>query len=350
MTRKLCMRAARHGGAPSQICAQCGIHRDAIGIACSAGFTAEGSPQNPFAEVKSTSMLRALELLRRIARHPSAPVLLEGESGTGKTMVARYVHSLSPRSSGPYRHIVLAELDDTLANSELFGHVKGAFTDAHDNRQGCFVSAHNGTIFFDEIGKASRAVQRKLLHAIEHGEIRPIGSDRTVRVDVRVVAASNVPVAELVERLEFLPDLYARLEGCRVYLPPLRERRADIPLLVERYLAEHARAIRSDWQPTIEAGLMQALKCAPWPNNMRQLDATIRRLVIEADGADEITFDHCRGSLAWLADHRGSAADLSDPSIARAMAEAGNNKSRAARILRVHRTTLHRALRRNAGG
>ena len=278
-------------------------------------------------------------------------MLLEGESGTGKTMVARYLHSLSPRSSGPYQQIVLAELDDALANSELFGHVKGAFTDAHDSRQGSFVSAHGGTIFFDEIGKASRAVQRKLLHAIEHGEIRPIGSDRTVRVDVRVIAASNVPVAELVERLEFLPDLYARLEGCRVYLPPLRERRADIPPLVERYLADQARAIRSDWHaPTIEASLMEALRSAPWPNNMRQLDVTIRRLVIEADGADEICFDHCRGSLAWLADHRGSGVDLSDRSIERAMAEAGNNKSLAARILRVHRTTLHRALRRKDGG
>jgi DNA-binding NtrC family response regulator len=347
LTRGLCMRAAGLRGSGPRTCVRCRIHPDAIGVECRAGFAANGSLRNPFAEIKSASMLSVLEQLKRLARDPDVPVLLEGESGTGKTMVARYLHALSPRACGPYQHVVLAELDDDLASSELFGHVKGAFTGAHDSRAGCFVSAHTGTIFLDEIGKASLSVQRKLLHAIEHGEIHPVGSDRTVRVDVRIIAASNVPAAYLVETSKFLPDLYARLEAFRVYLPPLRERREDIPLLVERYLAEHARAIRSDGgQSTIDANLVRALECAPWPNNMRQLSTTIRRLMIEADGAPEITFEHCRGNLAWLAGRRRNVVDLSDANIERVMAETGNNKSAAARKLGVHRTTLLRALRR----
>ncbi len=344
------MRAGVSNGRPSQICAQCGVRRDAIGTECHAGFTEDGSSQNPFAGFKSTSMISALDQLKRLARIPNVPVLLEGESGTGKTMVARHLHALSPRASGPYQHVVLAELDDQLANSELFGHVKGSFTDARDHRPGAFVSAQSGTIFFDEIGKASLCVQRKLLHAIEHGEIRPVGSDRTLRIDVRVIAASNVPIAELVTAEEFLSDLYARLETFRVQLPPLRDRRADIPLLVERYLTEHTSAMNADApQLAIEASLMQALQCAPWPNNLRQLSSTIKRLIIEADDADEITVEHCKGSLTWLAELCGEPQELSDVSIARAMAATGNNKSAAARMLGVHRTTVHRALNRKRG-
>lgn len=292
-------------------------------------------------------MLAALDQLIRLARNPDVPVLLEGESGTGKTMVARHLHALSPRALGPYQHVVLAELDDQLANSELFGHLKGAFTDAREHRPGAFVSAQSGTIFFDEIGKASRAIQRKLLHAVEHGEIRPVGSDRTVKVDVRVVAASNVPIADLVEAGEFLSDLYARLESFRVHLPPLRQRRADIPLLIEHYLMQHSRDRRSDGSPPIvESSLMRALVLAPWPNNLRQLSSTILRLVVEADGAEEITAEHCRGHLRWLADLCGKSHELSDAAIASAMAASDNNKSAAARTLGVHRTTLHRALNR----
>ena len=167
---------------------------------------------------------------------------------------------------------------------------------------------------------------------------------------MRVVAASNVPVADLVEMSTFLPDLYARLETFRVQLPALRDRRADIPLLVARYLAEHASEVSPDSAPpTIEASLMRALQHAQWPNNLRQLSSTIQRLIIEADGADEITAEHCRGCLTWLADLCGEPHESTDVRVERAMAATGNNKSAAARTLGVHRTTVHRALKRKRG-
>jgi DNA-binding NtrC family response regulator len=276
-------------------------NRCAADAAREAGKRARETSRILFGGFRSASMLRALDQLECLARAPEMPVLLEGESGTGKTLIARYLHALSSRGSGPFHQVVLAALDDALATSELFGHVAGAFTDARHGRPGSFVSAHQGTLFFDEVGKASLSVQRNLLHAIEHGEIRPLGSDRTLRVDVRIVAASNVPVADIVASAAFLPDLYARLENFRLTLPPLRERRADIPLLVERCVTAHAQRLCADgWRPTIDPRFMHALQRAPWPNNVRQLSATVRRLLLEAYGAPEITIEHCRENLAWL--------------------------------------------------
>jgi DNA-binding NtrC family response regulator len=303
-----------------------------------------------FAGFRSATMLRALEQLGRLARDPEVPILLEGESGTGKTLIARHLHALSPRARGPFHQVLLAAVDDQLAGSELFGHVAGAFTDARHNRSGCFVSAHQGTLFLDEVGKASLPVQQKLLHAIEHGEIHPLGSDRALRVDVRVVAASNIPIADIVASAAFLPDLYARLETFRVRLPALRERRADIPLLVERCLAAHTRTLGADgWRPTIDGELMRALELAPWPHNVRQLSATIRRLMLDADGAPRITMEHCTETLAWLRGPRIAASTLSAARAERATVECENNKSLAARTLGVNRSTLYRALGRHSG-
>ncbi len=213
-----------------------------------------------FAAFRSAPMVRALDELGRLASDRDVPVLIEGESGTGKTLLARYVHALSPRSEGPFQHVLVAALDDALASSELFGHVVGAFTDARRDRPGYFALANRGTLFLDEIGKASLSVQRKLLHAIEHGEIHPIGSDVTLRIDTRVVAASNVPIADLVTGGEFLPDLYARIESFRVRLPPLRERRADIELLVNSCVVEHAHALGLTNVPSVDDTLMHALR------------------------------------------------------------------------------------------
>lgn len=321
--------------------------RGAIDAARDAVAREQETAQILFAGFRSTSMLRALEQLERLARDPEVPILLEGESGTGKTLLARHLHALSPRARGPFQPVVLASMDDSLAGSELFGHVAGAFTDARQKRAGAFVSAHQGTLFLDEVGKASLSVQRKLLHVIEHGEIRPLGSDRTVHVDVRIITASNIPIDDLVASAAFLPDLYARLETFRVRLPPLRERRADIPLLVERCLVEHTRALGADgWRPTIDDELMRALQLASWPNNVRQLSATIRRLMVDSDGASRITFAHCTGALAWLARARTEKGTLRAASAKRAIADCGNNKSLAARTLGVNRATLYRALDR----
>ncbi|MEP6730593.1 MAG: sigma 54-interacting transcriptional regulator, partial [bacterium] len=180
---------------------------------------------------RSASFQRVLARARRFARDRTATLLIEGESGTGKTRFARYLHAISPRAAKPYRSVVLSTIDDTLAASELFGHVSGAYTDARHARAGHFVSANGGTLFLDEIGKASLSVQQRLLHAVEYGEFRPVGSDRDMHVDVRIIAASNLPLETQVANDRFLPDLYARLSVFLLTLPPLRDRKADIPLL-----------------------------------------------------------------------------------------------------------------------
>ncbi|MGH7653510.1 MAG: sigma 54-interacting transcriptional regulator [Gemmatimonadaceae bacterium] len=293
-------------------------------------------------------MKGALAELERLARNPTVPILIEGETGTGKTMVARHLHEISPRAAGPFAHVMLAGLDDSLANSDLFGHVPGAFTGALGLRKGIFASAQHGTIFFDEIGKASRAVQQKLLTAIEQREIRPVGSDCIMHVDTRVIAASNVPLADAVAAGEFLPDLYARIRTFRVTIPPLRKRRADIPLLVERFVAEHIREDGAADVPTVSAELMHAFVTADWPHNVRELSATIQWLLIAADGAAELTLDHCRGPLSWLVAGE-EPGPLTAEQAERALAEANGNVSQAARILGKDRSTLYRALHRPTG-
>ena len=296
----------------------------------------------------SSTFQRTLAKLRRFAADRHAPILIEGESGTGKTALARIVHEESPRAAAPFQAVLLSEVEDALCASELFGHVAGAFTGATHPRAGLFASANAGTLFLDEIGKASRHVQGRLLNAVEYGEIRPVGSDRTMSVDVRVVVATNRPLAELTRAGEFLPDLEARLDPFRVVLPPLRERRADIPVLAEHCLEFHC--TRSGVPiPVLSDELVSALQAATWPNNVRQLSATMHRLLVESRGAAVLTLDGCRDDLAWLADGRpGAPTEETDLQVA--LERAGGNRSEAARLLGVHRTTLHRRLKRGDGG
>lgn len=296
---------------------------------------------------RSAAFRRTLDEIGRVARDASAPILIEGESGTGKSILARWIHERSPRAGHPFEQVLLSALDDALAGSDLFGHVVGAFTDARTHRVGAFASSHRGSLFLDEIGKASLVVQRKLLHAVEYGLIRPLGADRDVRVDVRVICASNIALGELVASGTFLSDLHARLETFSVELPPLRSRRADIPLLVQAYLAHHAPLCGYPADPpTVDPALMVALQGARWPHNLRQLHATIRRLLIEAEGAPVVGLDHCRGTLAYLKAESRNGDGPNHAEIAAAMARANNNASLAARLLGIDRTTLYRRRRR----
>ena len=287
---------------------------------------------------------RTLEQLERFASHERATVLLEGESGTGKTYCAKHLHLRSVRARAPFQHVMLSALDDNLAGSDLFGHVSGAYTDARRSRQGCFVSASGGTLFLDEIGKASVAVQRKLLHAVEYGEVWPLGADRAVHVDVRLVAATNVSLEKMVDSGGFLPDLVPRLGACRVRVPPLRERQADLPALVTQLLTASAAACGYRAPPQVTDELLLALQRAPWPFNLRQLDATLQRLLIDAGGATVLRLDHCSGELAYL---RALAprAPITSASLREAIQRAGSVAA-AARSLGIARCTVYRHLAR----
>jgi DNA-binding NtrC family response regulator len=299
-------------------------------------------------EFRSRAYRAALDQLRRYARDSHVTILLEGEAGTGKTQHAAYAHHVSPRASRPFQVGLLAAVHDTFGESELFGHVAGAFTDARQARTGLFASASGGTVFLDEIGKASRRVQQLLLHVVEYGEVKPLGSDRVIRIDARLVAATNVSLESLVETNSFLPDLRARLCMFRVVLPPLRDRRSDIPLLVDDCVRRRADACGYATAPSIHPELMAALKGAPWPDNLRQLDATVYRLMIEAEGAPELTPDLCTGDLSYLRLRRKrKPGALGRGEVEAAIALTGGDKSKAARILHVDRTTVHRILQRS---
>jgi two-component system NtrC family response regulator len=294
---------------------------------------------------KSAPFVRFLAEVTRLARSPNVPILLEGESGTGKSVIARHVHNCSPRASASFHAVNVGAMDDALAGSELFGHIPGAFTDARQTRTGHFATANGGTIFLDEIGKAGRSVQRKLLHVIESGEMHPVGSDRSIRVDVRVVAASNRPIEELVAEGEFLPDLYARLAVFRVRLPALRERRADIPMLVDDAIQTHHAACGYEREPDVSPELMNALRRAPWPHNLRELDSTVHRILLDAEGASTLSLDHCDSCLSYLRELGGLSSSPTEAAIVDAIARSGS-VTQAARELGIDRGTLYRRRRK----
>lgn len=301
-----------------------------------------------FSRFRSASFARALQQLRRFNRDDSTTLLLEGESGTGKTSIARWLHANSARSRYPFQHVVLSAMDDALAASDLFGHVSGAYTDAKSARAGLFTAAHGGTLFLDEIGKASLNVQQKLLHAIEYGELRPVGSDRNVRIDARLIVATNAPLEDKVAEGTFLPDLYARISAFRTRLPALRERRADIPVLVDAALSRHAESCGYRVPPSVDAELFGALERAPWVYNLRELDSTVHRLMLEADGAAVVSIEHCRAELRYLRELTTQGCELTLERISAAIERTGS-VSGAARMLGVARTTVHRHQRKRNG-
>jgi DNA-binding NtrC family response regulator len=215
----------------------------------------------------------------------SSTVLIEGESGTGKELVARAIHQRSPRKGKPFIAVNVGALPETLLESELFGHEKGAFTGAAERRLGRFELAHTGTLFLDEIGEIPMSTQVKLLRVLEEREVTRVGGTQAIPVDVRVVAATNRPLREHVERGEFRADLYYRLNVLGIYLPPLRERREDIPLLVRRFIREvtarHDREFHG-----ISADAIEILVNYPWPGNVRELKNLIESMVVLAPGRE----------------------------------------------------------------
>ncbi|MCC6241356.1 MAG: sigma-54-dependent Fis family transcriptional regulator [Gemmatimonadaceae bacterium] len=220
----------------------------------------------------------------------SSTVLIEGESGTGKELVARAIHRLSPRRGKPFIAVNVGALPETLLESELFGHEKGAFTGAAERRLGRFELADTGTLFLDEIGEVPSSTQVKLLRVLEEREVTRVGGSQSIAVDVRVVAATNRPLREHVEEGGFRADLYYRLNVLRIYLPPLRERRDDIPRLVRRFVAEFAKQHDRPFHG-ISAEAMSLLAEYPWPGNVRELRNLIESMVVLAHGREVVAED-----------------------------------------------------------
>lgn len=246
----------------------------------------------------SAAMREVYQLTRQVAAS-SATVLLTGETGTGKELIARAVHELSPRATGPFVRVNCGALSESLLESELFGHVKGAFTSAHENRTGRFEAAHGGTIFLDEINSVSYTLQVKLLRVLQEHEFERVGDTRSVQVDCRIVAATNRDLLDEIEANRFREDLYYRLNVIPIYLPPLRERAADVPALVEHF--SHIYARENDCpSPQIAKEAISILQGYSWPGNVRELQNYVERAIVLLTG-DTLTVEHLPPHVRGLA-------------------------------------------------
>jgi Nif-specific regulatory protein len=233
--------------------------------------------------VGDSPAMRTVYLRTRLVAPAKTSVLLVGETGTGKELIARALHRLSPRADGPYVRVNCGALSESLLESELFGHVKGAFTGAIDNKTGRFEAAHGGTIFLDEISSMSFKLQVKLLRVLQEREFERVGESRTIRVDTRVIAATNESLEEAIEAKRFREDLYYRLNVLPIFLPALRERREDIPALARFFLARYAEENRRD-PPELPREVLKALESYDWPGNVRELENYMERAVVLANG------------------------------------------------------------------
>ncbi|WP_415841824.1 sigma-54-dependent transcriptional regulator, partial [Myxococcus xanthus] len=294
---------------------------------------------------ESRSMQPVRRLIERVA--PSgANVLVTGEHGTGKEVVARLIHGGSTRSERAFVAVNSGGLSEGVFESELFGHVKGAFTDAKSDRIGCFELADGGTLFLDEIGNMPLSQQAKLLRVLQTGELHPVGSSKTRRVDVRVVSATNVDLSRAVAEGRFREDLLYRLNTVEVQLPPLRERREDIPLLAAHFLAEQGRRYgRPNVRLSSEA--LEALLAYAWPGNVRELEHAVERAMLMASG-DEVTQEDLllkragREGMARLEEM--TLEEVERYLIERALARHEGNVSEAAKGLGLSRSALYRRL------
>lgn len=253
--------------------------------------------------------MRAVYRLTRLVATSRASVLLVGETGTGKEVIARNIHRLSPREDGPYVRVNCGALSESLLESELFGHIKGAFTGAVDNKTGRFEAAHGGTIFLDEINSMTPKLQVKLLRVLQEREFERVGESRTIRVDTRVIGATNRFLEEEIEAGRFREDLYYRLNVVPIYLPPLRERSEDIPLLARFFLERYCEENRRD-APEIPAEVLDKLCRYDWPGNVRELENFVERAVVLSHGQG-LQFDLMQpGQERRMRISHGKPADL----------------------------------------
>ena len=292
---------------------------------------------------------RLVEMIQLVSAS-EATVLIQGESGTGKELVAKTIHASSHRRERPFIVVECSALPETLLESELFGHVRGAFTGAVADRKGLFEEAEGGTIFLDEIADTSPAFQARLLRVLQEGEIKPVGSNRSVRVNVRVISAANKPLEDLVASKVFRADLYYRLAVLPLTVPPLRDRREDVPLLVQHFLTQaaskHGRA-----SIHLSGNAQQALVEHPWPGNVRELENVIERVVVTCrhhtievnDLFADHQVKHETNDLSSIGKIARQEAERSR--ILQALRDAKGDKTRAARFLRISRSSLYNKLR-----
>jgi two-component system NtrC family response regulator len=299
-------------------------------------------------------LLRVLATIGQVAA-TRAPVLILGESGCGKELVADAIHRNSPRAAQTAIKINMGAITSTLFESEMFGHVKGAFTDARSDRKGHIASAYGSTLFLDEIGELQRPDQVKLLRVLQDQQYQPVGASRAEQADVRVVSATNRELAELVASGEFREDLFYRLNLITIRLPPLRERRSDIPLLVRHILAEVA-ASYGLREPAVTPAAMDWLSAQPWPGNIRQLKQTLERtmLLVPRPSLDKADFigasEHAECDSQRLGVDGMTLDQVERQMIAKALEQHQGNISRVAKVLGVSRTALYRRLERHGLG
>ncbi len=298
---------------------------------------------------RSEAMLQVYKTAARVAS-TDATVLIQGESGTGKELVARAIHASSPRAEGPFVAVDCGAIAEGVLESELFGHARGAFTGAQATRRGLFEEADHGTLFLDEIGDVGPGLQARLLRALQEGTVRPVGANEPVAVDVRVVAATNRDLEQAVKDGTFRADLYYRLDVVGIRIPPLRERREDVPLLAEHFAHKHGRAEGA----TLSPAARDLLAAYDWPGNVRELENVIARAlamnpsgVILPEDLPEAIRGAARpppGPTGLAAGDRPTLAELERRYAAQVLTETGGNKTRAAEVLGIDRKTLYRLL------
>ena len=305
--------------------------------------------------------MREMEHMAAKVANTNSTVLITGESGTGKGVVARLIHQQSSRADGPFIPVNCGAIPDNLVESEFFGHARGAFTGADKARKGLFLEANGGTIFLDEIGELPVPLQVKLLHVIEQKEVRPVGEELTRPVDVRIITATNRDLAEMVAQGKFREDLYFRLSVFHIHVPPLRERRQDLPALIKFMLQRNTRHMIDRQEITIDPAVEALLINHDWPGNVREMENVIDRAIILADG-NRITMADLPAQItkvdhsAILGDNVQSSGSLRDQMrkfevalILRTIEETGGDRRAAAQKLNIGLSSLYRKLEELGG-
>jgi DNA-binding NtrC family response regulator len=308
----------------------------------------DNTPEKSYGIVGDSEPMQKVFNLIAKATAMSANVLISGESGTGKELVARAIHYGSARSSAPFVPVNCAAIPESLLESELFGHVKGAFTGASVSRTGFFQMADGGTVFLDEIGDASQNLQAKLLRVIQNKEITRVGSSHAIKADTRIVAATHQDLAVLIEKNQFREDLFYRLSVLDIHIPSLREHKDDIPLLVGHFTGSFCREMNRE--PVVFSDrAIEAMTNYTWPGNVRELENLIQKLIVIAD-RDTVDIADLPASMRFnINSEKGlnkTLAQVESEHINRVLDSVGGNKSKAAQILKINRKTLREKLKK----